>query len=84
MFTAKETSWLTADGKTLVKDGDPKAAFLFAGKGQRIAEKKIAGIKNLAEFVTDSNAEAAQAQESEIDKRVAARLAEQEKAKARK
>lgn len=79
MFTAKETSWLTADGKTLVKAGDPKAAFLFAGKGQRIAEKKTAGIKNLSEFVTDSNADAQAAEESRVEKRVAERLAEEEK-----
>lgn len=35
--TAKERLYLTADRSAIVKEGDPKAAFLFAAVGQPIS-----------------------------------------------
>lgn len=37
--TADRKLWLTADRKTVVEDGDPKAAFLFATVGKEISDE---------------------------------------------
>lgn len=39
---AKERLWLTADGKRLVGEGDPKAATLYAAPGDEIPDEAAA------------------------------------------
>lgn len=39
MPTADRKLWLTADKETLVEDGDPKAAFLFASEGDEVSDE---------------------------------------------
>lgn len=37
-ITVDRRLWLTEDGETLVEDGDPKAAFLWANEGREVRE----------------------------------------------
>jgi hypothetical protein len=38
---AEERWWLTEDGKERVKDGDPRARYLFYAKGDRIDPERF-------------------------------------------
>ena len=55
---ATRRSWLPKSQGTLVKDGDPSAAVLFARKGQKIRVEDLARFPNAAEFFTLPKVEA--------------------------
>ncbi len=58
MKKAKEKVWLKADRKTLVKDGDPEAAFLLARKGQLVSDTSVANFPGGDTFFEDVNQKA--------------------------
>lgn len=49
MLTVKQRLYLTADGKRLVPEGDPKAATLYAAPGDEISDEAAErfGVKKL-------------------------------------
>lgn len=47
--------WIAEDGKTLVPDGNPQAAILFARAEQRMTEKELAPFANAGDFFEDIN-----------------------------
>jgi hypothetical protein len=49
-YTGKAKGWLTADGKALVRHGNPKAATLFIIPGKRLDAHLVDPIPNAHEF----------------------------------
>ena len=57
MLIAKSKCWVAEDGKTLVADGDEKAASLFSAAGAPVDRSRLVGLKNADDFVVDPDAE---------------------------
>ena len=68
--TATRKAWATRSG-TLVEDGDPEAACLFARKGQRLSASSVAQFENAADFFSgiEGTAQGAPAGEREAKPR---------------